>query len=419
MTNRKERRLRQRLIKQGLTENEIEKIIKAQKKKSIVKVVAVSALVGVIIISGAVILVKKMKEDNSSPITEQEKEAKEADEKLKDEIKKDTPDKKPEDIVIPDDASEEEKEKLQEEKHYWEITSNLKSCVENCIKQQVQKRIDNHENINNIEDCLKNLVSVRRINNIYKYDNNSLIIDCDYLYNEVFNDNSYLRQINASLVLENKSEELNISDINSLIDFINDSNTNAGLDVSYTQKDVSNLNEFYENHIKNFVFEDYIQQGYSVSLDKITCGDYMNSCPVNFKCISKVSNQNEEFYIVNYVNSSMETQNMSKDEWVKFATTKGSDTERIFVTSTEKWGALNFDWKALSEEYSGQKTQEEQAQNVIDSFSSLDENGEEVLDYPAFKQFDQQQQAEKEAKELEQKMRQEAKVTYSEQELGF
>ena len=62
---------------------------------------------------------------------------------------------------------------------------------------------------------------------------------------------------------------------------------------------------------------------------------------------------------------------------------------------------------------------EAKAQAIIDSFSSLDENGEEVLDYPAFKQFDQQQQAEKEAKLALEEELPEIKLTYSEQELGF
>ena len=85
---------------------------------------------------------------------------------------------------------------------------------------------------------------------------------------------------------------------------------------------------------------------------------------------------------------------------------------------------LNYDWENATIEYKGQKTEEQQteeqeAEEIVNSFKSLDENGEEVLDYPAYQQCIQQMEAEKEAKELEQNMTQETKLTYSEQELGF
>ena len=91
---------------------------------------------------------------------------------------------------------------------------------------------------------------------------------------------------------------------------------------------------------------------------------------------------------------------------------------------------LIYDWQNATFEYKGQEqsdeqiteeqqTEEQVAEELLNSFKSLDENGEEVLDYPAYQQCIQQMEAEKEAKELEQNMTQETKVTYSEQELGF
>ena len=402
---KKEQELRKKLINQGFSEKDVEKILSSQRKKKSIFVTVTLAFATVIIISGVVVAVKKYSDKNNE-LTNDGQKAKEADEKLKQDIKNDKPDKNPNDIVIPDNTTKEEKEKLEEEKKFWEATLTLKSTVENCIKRQGLGS--------------QNFVSVRRINNIYEYNKNTLIVDCDYLYTQEYSNNSFLRQTNAYLVLENTTEELKIEDMSSLINFINDKNTDAGLEVSYVEQNISNLSEFYENHIKEFVFKNYIQQGYSVSLEKITYGNYFKESPINFKCITKVSKDDEVFYIINQINSSKETENLSKDEWVKFATTKGSDTERIFVTSTEKWGALNFDWKALSEEYSGQKTQEAQAQAIIDSFSTFDENGDlETFDYPAYQEYKKQKEAEKEAKELEQNMTQEAKVTYTEQELGF
>ena len=116
----------------------------------------------------------------------------------------------------------------------------------------------------------------------------------------------------------------------------------------------------------------------------------------------------------------METQNMSKDEWVKFATTKGSDTERIFVTSTEKWGALNFDWKALSEEYSGQKTQEAQAQAEIEEISTRDENGKVTgMDWDESQEKVEKKKAQNAAKLASQDAAMDYMPLYSDQELSL
>ena len=51
------------------------------------------------------------------------------DSKLREEISHDTPDKDPDDIVIPDDITEEEKQKLQEEKEYWTAVKDAKKLI--------------------------------------------------------------------------------------------------------------------------------------------------------------------------------------------------------------------------------------------------------------------------------------------------
>lgn len=332
----------------------------------------------VVLATSAYVVVQKVINNSPEKPTEEQqgqiKKRKEEEKQLIEDINNDIKDKDPDDIVIPDDATKEEKEKLQEEKKYWTTTKNLKESVESCVKKQVEKRQQNGESLNSIEDELKNFVSVRRINNIYVYDDNSLLIDCDYLFNETYLNTKALRQTNAFLVLKTPNQKIDINNIDDLIGFINDDNIEAAVQAMNINSNSNNLEEFYKNHVMTFAFQDYLEQGYKASLVNITC-DNAGDSPTSFKCITKLESENKTFYLFNQINSSMETQNMSKDEWVKFATTKGSDTERIFVTSTEKWGALNFDWKSLSEEYSGQKTQEAQAQAEIEEISTRDENG--------------------------------------------
>jgi hypothetical protein len=50
----------------------------------------------------------------------QKEQQKEKTKKIEDEIKNLKPDKNPEDTIIPEDATEEEKVVLEEEKYYWE-----------------------------------------------------------------------------------------------------------------------------------------------------------------------------------------------------------------------------------------------------------------------------------------------------------
>ena len=419
------------------------------KKKKSGKKIAVGVIVGVLATTAIVCatvpqvrnifkrFINKVKGGQNGEKTPEEQQEidkrKEDENKLKEEINNETPDKDPDDIVIPvvptkeDGATDEEiaiaqkkAEEAKQEKEYWKTTKTLKENIENCIKNQVQARLQKGEDLGSIENEQKNFVSVRRINNIYVYDENSILVDCDYLFNDVYLDTTNLSQTNAFLILRNFEEKVNINNMDELINFINNDNVQAVVETTNINNNSNHLEEFYKNHVMTFAFQNYIDSGYNVSLVNITCNNAIGESPTSVKCITKVESEKEKFYIFNHINSSMETNNMNSEEWAKFASTLGSDNEKIFITSSERWDALNFDWKALSEEYSGQKTQEAQAQAIIDSFSTFDENGDlETFDYPAYQEYKKQKEAEKEAKELEQNMTQEAKVTYTEQELGF
>ena len=103
----KEEKLRNKLKKQGLSEKEIEKIVKSKNKKLAPKLI-VGTFATALIVAGVVFVVNNFKKGNSAIKNETpaEKIAKEEDQKLKQDLEKDQPDKDPEDIVIPEDATD-------------------------------------------------------------------------------------------------------------------------------------------------------------------------------------------------------------------------------------------------------------------------------------------------------------------------
>ena len=408
---KKEINLKKRLEEQGFSNDEINKIMASRKRKTTTIVVGTFA---VIVVIAGLVIVKEIKanKQKDTPIENEQQKQQEEEKKLEEDIKNDKPDKDPEDIVIPDNATKEEKEKLQEEKDYWSIVKQIKSRLEDSIQSM--------KNGSESEDFIKNFRNIRRINNFYVDSEGALIVDADVLYGNQFMDKLYLKQMNTIFSLSNDSVTLNDSNAEGVLNFIDDTQTKSMLLTNFDESAFdTGLNDFYNNHLKNYAgLKELQDDGYELELQDVKCSlASFSEAPMKMFCISKATKGEDVKYNLMEINLSMITMEMSLDQWVEYA--KTSKNDNIVVRFDKTYRSADFDWKALSEEYSGQKTQEEQAQDVIDSFSSLDENGEEVLDYPAFKQFDQQQQAEKEAKELEQKMRQEAKVTYSEQELGF
>lgn len=446
MTKKKKQRIEQEKIKlwkmQGLSDAEIEKKLEKSRKNEKTKTTIKWVIVGGAIIAlsiGAYKVVDKIISDQQTKLTPDEQknleEKKKDEEKLKEDISKDVPDKDPNDIIIPkvptkeEGASDEEiaeaekkAEEAKQEKEYWTTVKETKDKVSDNIEDQISKITNNDPNFDEIRIpvYLRGFQKVRRINNAYVMDDGSLVVDCDYLYRETFpNGESVLRQMNASFRFINKNLESKFDDMQSMIDFMQNEETTSEMFGMNNGLEMEELKDVYYNHLNHLgLLYDYGEDGAKIELEKITAYEYDGESPIHYYCISKVTSGATIKYVITDATSQVKTQGMSMDEWKAWAKDP-SDKSGVFKVYEYELSPLNFDWKALSEKYSGQKTQEEQVQNVIDSFSSLDENGEEVLDYPAFKQFDQQQQAEKEAKELEQKMRQEAKVTYSEQELGF
>lgn len=373
MTNKKEENLRLKLKKQGFSENEIEKIVKAKNKKLAPKLI-VGTFATALIVAGVVFVVNNFKKGNSDIKNETpaEKRAKEEDKKLKEELEKDQSDKNPEDIVIPEDATDEEKEKIEQEKDYWQVIKQIKTQIKELIKSTEA----NYNNESPAPNYIKNLQSIRRINNFYVGSDGSLIADIDLLYTENFGETSYMKQMNMIYSFGNENVALNDSSAKDILDFIQDKQTQTKLLTNFVESNFeTGLKDFYNNHLKNIAgLKELQDDGYDVELQDMKCMlASFSEVPMRIFCVSKATKGEDVKYNYMEINTSMVTMEMTLDQWVEYSKTSNNDNLHVGFDQTYKSAEL--DWKALSEEYSGQKTQEAQAQAEIEEVSTRDENG--------------------------------------------
>ena len=411
MKNFKKERKEQEKIElwkmQGLSDLEIKKKLEKSRKNEKIQTGVKWVFVGGAIIAlsfGAYKMVNKIIADQQTKLTPEEQkdleEKKKDEEKLKEDISKDVPDKDPEDIVIPivptkeDGATDEEiaeaekkAEEAKQEKGYWSVVKETKSKVSDSIQNEIVKITKEDPDFDQkaLPEYLKGFDSVRRINNAYVMDDGSLVVNCDYLYRETFpNGESVLRQVNAAFRFVNPNIESTFNTPQDLIDFIQDEATTSEMFGLNSGLEYEELADVYYNHINHLgLLNDYAEEGAKVELEKITAYEYDGESPMHYYCISKVTNGDKITYVVTDATSQVKTQGMSMEEWKAWAKDP-SDKSGVFKIYEYELSPLNFDWKALSEKYSGQKTQEAQAQAEIDSISKKDEQGKVVgLDWNA------------------------------------
>lgn len=447
MKNFKKERKEQEKIElwkmQGLSDLEIKKKLEKSRKNEKIQTGVKWVFVGGAIIAlsfGAYKMVNKIIADQQTKLTPEEQkdleEKKKDEEKLKEDISKDVPDKDPEDIVIPivptkeDGATDEEiaeaekkAEEAKQEKGYWSAVKETKSKVSDSIQNEIVKITKEDPDFDQeaLPEYLKGFDSVRRINNAYVMDDGSLVVNCDYLYRETFpNGESVLRQVNAAFRFVNPNLESTFNTPQDLIDFIQDEATTSEMFGLNSGLEYEELADVYYNHINHLgLLNDYAEEGAKVELEKITAYEYDGESPMHYYCISKVTNGDKITYVVTDATSQVKTQGMSMEEWKAWAKDP-SDKSGVFKIYEYELSPLNFDWKALSEKYSGQKTQEAQAQAEIEEISTRDANGKVTgFDWNAYTDLMKQKEAEKEARELEQTATQQESVTYSDQELSL
>lgn len=446
---KKEQKLREKWRKQGFSEEEIEKLVKAQRKKTTAKVV-VGTLATAIVVAGVVFTVATvMKNNNITPTPTPEptptptpdptpkptpdptpkptEEEIEKSKELEEEIKNDIEDKKPEEI---DTKIDDKQNELNQAKQELEDLKNSGASEEEIAKaeekqQEAEKQLDAAKEeqsywtiTSTIKDLYNNKFSnsqdypnsyIRNITDI-SYDDYYMVVEADIVSKDA---NNLLSQHRVVMQIQGGRIQ-NFEDSNQLSKFFQDCRQIK----IYTEinEDISEFeNNYYKNYLEkpNFKLEAantiYNKEG---ALDEVV-----------FKI--KVDQQ-VRYY--KYDLSSM-SKHCSNEEIISMVNSGDERVGRYMSLMKDccRCEQLNYDWEKATIEYKGQKTEEQEeqqteeqeAEEIVNSFKSLDENGEETFNYPAYQQYLQQMEAEKEAKELEQNMTQETKVTYSEQELGF
>ena len=311
---------------------------------------------------------------------------------------KNNPDASEEEIAAAEEKQKQAEEQLEaakEEKSYWSTTSRIKELYA--------------ENLSNTKEYPNSYI--REIKDI-SYGSSDMIVDAEVISKDA---NGILRQHNLVLKVFGEIPK-NFDSAQGLSTFFQNC---KGIEVGMELNDSSTELEqdFFNNRIKNRT------PNYKMLASRSIYNEEGKIAKICLKLGYEVG-QGYGYYIYNVSRMSKDHTNEEVAEMIKNGEIRASILEGYSTNF------LIYDWQNATFEYKGQEqsdeqiteeqqTEEQVAEELLNSFKSLDENGEEVLDYPAYQQCIQQMEAEKEAKELEQNMTQETKVTYSEQELGF
>lgn len=447
MTKKRIEKLKQQKIEewkeQGFNDTQIkQKLQKYEQKlnkKRIIKAVSIS-IGTVVVLTSLSVVVQKVIDHFSKLLNEEDKKhikkRKDEEERLIDDISNDVPDKDPNDIVIPkvptkeegatdEEIAEAEKkvEEAKQEKEYWTSVKETKEKITENISNQIFEitKDDPDYDKSQLPDYLKGFQKVRRINNAYVMNDGSLLVDCDYLYLETFKDGTTaLRQMNATFRFVNENLPSTFNTTQDITNFMTNESTSSEMFGMNEGVVLEELNDVFKNHICNIgTLGEYVENGAKIELEKISAYEYDGDCPIRYYSIAKVTDGEKIIYVASDVASDVKTGDFTMDEWRTWAKDP-NDKGGVFCDYEYIFLPLNLDWKALSEEYSGQKTQEAEAQSEIEEISTRDENGNVTgFDWNAYADLMKQKEAEKEAKELEQTVTQQESVTYSDQELSL
>lgn len=300
-----------------------------------------------------------------------------------DKIKETQP--KAEDIVIPDNATEEEKEQLGVTKQYLTIFDSVNNIYQNALKKN---------GLDNDKFAMTEIVDIYRASGAYIF--------------------------NLDVIKENNGKYFH----SNVLFKITSSNAETIDDL------VSNIEDFTTGEIK-YEFDAYLSnremnmkllhdtdpgEKREILFDSVlfTSGD-LNEAP---KQSNILVSDGENYTIINlyyWGHSIGKTYQEMQNEIM----TQQSYAQKSVLDSYIK---SSIDWKSFLNEYKAyqQSQQEAQAQAEIEEISTRDENGNVTgFDWNAYTDLMKQKEAEKEAKELEQTATQQASVTYSDQELSL
>lgn len=332
-------------------------------------------------------------------------------EKVQQEIKNDQPDKKPEEIQTKIEDKQTELENVQKE---IEDLKNSGASEEEIAKaeekqQQVEEQIKSAEQekaywetVETVKDSVSTNevlqtrnpgISIRRINGIYKYEGTAYI-NADFVHEEIIDGRSYFSQYNQFFrISEIVTGDENYDEILQII-----SNENAGIHIEKTcinknsQEQLAKFDEI-KNGISSLTGLEKL--GYTLSVvESWETTDHSNPEYI----VKAQSEDDERWYMVTY-----------EPDLNKY---KRQPIQKI---CPEFWAQLE-----IERGQTASTSAEAQAQAIIDSFSTFDENGDlETFDYPAYQEYMKQKEEEEQKNYAQQNVVDQANVLYDDFELGL
>lgn len=291
-------------------------------------------------------------------------EEKEKSDKIKDYIKNKEDGKDPNDIVITEDLTKEEKEDLMGEKLYLQINASAKNLF-----------YENHTEYSDSNDSYSTQYFFDEVENV-KVSDNQLIIKCRYfrVFGKLFKEES----LNMVVDLDN-----NLSTLEEVNQFLQNS------DIKYKE---TILNKKQDQEVFD-IFEQYIsnrfQELYSISDFKIVDANfdsYINPpSKINIFATGSENGEQKSYYLDTLISTTA----FDYEEFVDFVKKGdfGLNCKKVDLKN------LDYDWIELHDKYSNsvnleenQQTAQEQAMTAAEEFTTTDANGEQGFDWNAYQQ---------------------------------
>ena len=314
-------------------------------------------------------------------------------------------DKKPDDIIINENDSEEVVEQKLEEQNYWKIINTLKDMFKSQNDKIVIGNKVNSDNFSG-RDALS-------IGNIY-LSGNAAYVEFDVVEKAgyIFSNYTSLMRIQLKdndITLDNFHE--NIDANSDLMEFARfDANNNDYLNRMYKMA-ISQDYNFLCQYAKNNSMEMKLIDGGCIVLSE-------NGVATSADMLIKLfNNEKMEYKLINVSIPSLGSL-ASEEDFANCEKRFEDDQDVVVVESTANIKSDLEGWQEIQSKYN--KSAEAQAQAEIEEISTRNENGNVTgFDWNAYTDLMKQKEAEKEAKELEQTATQQASVTYSDQELSL
>ncbi len=265
-----------------------------------------------------------------------------------------TPDKKAEDIVIPEDAPEETKRELQQEKNYWSIIDSVKNIIADKVQEYGK----------GLGSAQSGFEYVSDITDMYISQDDMLIVEADIVYSRTIAGVEMAAKDKAIIYLNNPEATLSTQSLNNVLEYLSKDTTIINSSKLIGLAEEVTLTEKQEQFIKEKMLYPYYIKGSEIKITEVVSGSKATS-ELDIYCKVEISLSNDKLHEL--VNLTVE---QNGDNFVLLA--RG---DCIIVKPTE-----GFSWQEEVAKYS------QQSQQVEASVESEVTTASEGFDFGAYKE---------------------------------